>query len=560
MFDLVIQNARICDGTGQPSFIGTLGVQNGRITHLGRSAGLAAQRTMDADGLVLAPGFIDPHTHYDAQVAWDPLLTSSPWHGVTTVVMGNCGVGVAPVKPATRHILMHDLVNVEAIPYDVMEAGIDWQWESYGEYLDSIGQRGLGTNVAGLVAFTPLRHYVMGEASFERQATPEEVTSMRQLLYEAMQAGAFGFSTTTSNNHTGYGARPLACRNASREELAGLCHALRDVGRGTIEIVLNSAGMHPIDDADVDTLRLLTRESGRPVTWLSLFARPGEPEFHHTQTVARLGDLLTSTMPQVTPRPIFMQGDLRNPSMYATYAAFQPVFHRSAAEQMALYGQAAFRDAFMQDVHLRNRHHLWRQTRVLEVHNPALALYSGKTIEEIAALQGKRPVDAYLDLAIADELRSRFQTALFNYDETGVERLITDERFLIGLSDGGAHVDILCDAGYATALLDIWVRQRQALTLEQAVHKLTAVPAALFGIPQRGTLAPGKVADLVLFDPTTVAARAPEYVYDFPRQGRRLISKAAGVVATFVAGTQVYEQGTHTGALPGRVLRSGALS
>jgi len=557
MFDLVIQNARICDGTGHASFIGTLGVNDGRITYLGRDTGLAAQRTVTADGLVLAPGFIDPHTHYDAQVAWDPLLTSSPWHGVTTVVMGNCGVGVAPVKPETREILLHDLVNVEAIPYDVMHAGIEWQWESVGEYLETIDRRGLGINIAALVAFTPLRHYVMGEAAMERQATPEEIATMRGLLREAMHAGAFGFSTTTSRNHTGYGGRPLACRNASREELAGLCHALRDVGRGTIEIVLNSAGMHPIDDADVETLRLLSRESGRPVTWLSLFARPGEPDFHHTQTVPKLGDLLPRTMPQVTPRPIFMQGDLRNPSMYATYAAWQPAFHRSVPEQMALYAQAAFRDAFVQDVALRNRHHLWRQTRVLEVHNPALAMYAGKTIEEIAALQGKRPVDAYLDLAIADQLQSRFQTALFNYDDAGVERLITDDRFLIGLSDGGAHVDVLCDAGYATAVLDIWVRQREALTLEQAVHKLTAVPAALFGILQRGTLIEGHVADLVLFDPTTVAPHPPEYVHDFPQKGRRLISRATGVVATFVAGTQVYAQGTHTGAFPGRVLRSG---
>lgn len=557
MFDLVIQNARICDGTGQASYIGTLGVNADRITYVGRDTGLAAQRVINADGLVLAPGFIDPHTHYDAQVSWDPLLTSSPWHGVTTVVMGNCGVGVAPVRPAMRDVLLHDLVNVEAIPYDVMQAGIDWQWESYGDYLDAIDRRGLGINIASLVAFTPLRHYVMGEASMERQATPDEITTLSTLMRQAMEAGAFGFSTTTSRNHTGYGARPLACRNASREELVGLCQALRDVGRGTIEIVLNSAGMHPIEDADVETLRLLTAASGRPVTWLSLFSRPGEPEFHHTQTLPKLGDLLSRAIPQVSPRPIFMQGDLRTPSMYATYSAFQRAFNLPLEEQIALYKQPTFRDTFIADVQSRKRDHLWRQTRVLSVQDPALALYTGKTIQEVADMQGKRPVDAYLDLAIADQMRSQFQTAIFNYDDAGVERLIRDERFLIGLSDGGAHVDFLCDAGYATALLAIWVRQRQVLSLEQAIHRLTAVPAALFGIPQRGTLAPGKVADLVLFDPETVAAKTPEYAYDFPRQGRRLIARAEGVMATFVAGTQVYAQDTHTGALPGRVLRSG---
>jgi N-acyl-D-amino-acid deacylase len=555
MYDLIIRNARICDGTGQPSSMGTLGVRDGRIAYIGREAGQAAERTINADGLVLAPGFVDPHTHYDAQIAWDPLLTSSPWHGVTTVVMGNCGVGVAPVKPQTRDILMHDLVNVEAIPYDVMQAGIDWQWESYGEYLDAIGQRGLGLNVAGLVAFTPLRHYVMGEASFERQATEDEIAAMRRLLREAIEAGAFGFTTTTSRNHVGYGGRPLACRNASREELAGVSRGLRDAGRGTIEMILNSAGMHAIADDDIELLRLITEASGRPVTWLALFARPGEPDFHD-QTFARLGDLVRRAVPQVTPRPIMSQGDLRKPGMFASFLSWQEAFDLPVSEQIELYSKPGFRQAFDEELHSRKRDHMWGQMRVLEVGKPELQSYVGKTVLEIAEAEGKRPVDAYLDLGIADELQTRFQSSTFNFDPAGIERLITDDRTLIGLSDGGAHVDVICDVGYATATLDLWVRQRQALTLEKAVQKLTSVPAKLFGIPDRGVLAEGKIADLVLFDPDTVAARPPEYVHDFPRGGRRLISRAEGVVATFVAGTQVFDQGEHTGALPGRVLRS----
>jgi N-acyl-D-aspartate/D-glutamate deacylase len=555
MFDLVIQNARICDGTGQASFMGTLGVKDGLITYIGRETGQAAQRSIDADGQVLAPGFIDPHTHYDAQIAWDPLLTCSPWHGVTTVIMGNCGVGVAPVKPETREILLHDLVNVEAIPYDVMQAGIDWQWESYGEYLASIDRRGLGINVAGLVAFTPLRHYVMGEESFERQATPEEIVSMRRLLREAMQAGAFGFSTTTSRNHVGYGGRPLACRNASRDELLGLCQALRDVGRGTIEIIPGSGGMYTIADADVELLRLLTQESGRPATWLALFAHPGEPDYHD-QTFARLGDLVTRAVPQVTPRPIMSQGDLRKPSMFASFLSWQKAFNRPLAEQLALYQHPDFRNAFVQELESRQRTHIWGQMRVLEVGNPALAPYVGRTVKEIADAEGKRPVDAYLDLGIADNLQTRFQSAIFNFDPAGIERLVRDDRCLIGLSDGGAHVDVICDVGYATALLDIWVRQREVLSLEKAVHKLTQVPATLFGIPNRGVLAAGKVADLVLFDPATVAAKAPQYAHDLPCNGRRLIAKSEGILATFVAGTQLYDRGTHTGAMPGRILRS----
>jgi len=556
MLDLLIRDARICDGTGAPSFMGDLGVEGGVIRYVGRTSGQTAERVIDADGLVLAPGFVDPHTHYDAQIAWDPLLTCSPWHGVTTVIMGNCGVGVAPVKPETREILMQDLVNVEAIPYDVMKAGIDWQWESYGQYLDAVDRRGLGINVAGLVAFTPLRHYVMGEASFERAATMDEIATMRQLLAEAMRAGAFGFTTTTSRNHVGYQGRPLACRNASRDELVGVVRGLADVERGAIEIILNSGGMYAVSDEDIELLRMITAASSRPVTWLALFAHPGQPDYHD-QTFARLGDLVKQAIPQVTPRPIMSQGDLKNPTMFGSFVSWQRAFNRPPAEQMALYRDPAFREAFHQELESRKRTHMWGQMRVLEVGRPELAGHVGRTLEEIAASEGKRPVDAYFDLGLADNLDTRFQSSTFNFDPAGIERLITDDRCLIGLSDGGAHVDFICDVGYATALLDLWVRKRGVLSLEKAVHKLTQVPATLFGIPDRGVLAEGKVADLVLFDPATVTARPPKYAYDLPCNGRRLVSESGGIKATFVAGVQLYDQGKHTGVLPGRILRSG---
>jgi len=555
MLDLLIKNARIVDGTGAPSFMGDLGVQEGLIQKVGKSNGGTAERVIDAGGLVLAPGFVDPHTHYDAQIAWDPMVTCSPWHGVTTVIMGNCGVGVAPVRPTTREILMQDLVNVEAIPYDVMKAGIDWQWESYGQYLDAIDRRGLGINVAGLVAFTPLRHYVMGEASFERAATEDEIVSMRRLLREAMEAGAFGFTTTTSRNHVGYQGRPLACRNASRDELTGVVRGLHDVGRGAIEMILNSGGMYAVSDEDVELLRQVTRASGRPVTWLALFAHPGQPDFHD-QTFAKLGDLVRQAIPQVTPRPIMSQGDLKNPTMFGSFISWQKAFNRPAAEQIALYRDPEFREAFRQELDSRKRSHMWGQMRVLEVGTPELAGHVGRTLEEIAASQGKRPVDAYFDLGIADDLNTRFQSSTFNFDPAGIERLITDDRCLIGLSDGGAHVDFICDVGYATALLDLWVRQRKALSLEKAVHKLTQVPATVFGIPNRGVLAEGTVADLVLFDPDTVTAKTPRYAYDLPCNGRRLVSESEGIKATFVSGVQLYEAGQHTGAMPGRILRS----
>ena len=314
MLDLLIKNARICDGTGAPSFMGeSRGEGRASSALVGTTNGQTAERVLDADGLVLAPGFVDPHTHYDAQIAWDPLLTCSPWHGVTTVVMGNCGVGVAPVKPETREILMQDLVNVEAIPYDVMKAGIDWQWESYGQYLDAVGpprarhQRGRAGRVH---AAAPLRD---GRGVVRAGRRPgDEIATMRRLLREAMEAGAFGFTTTTSRNHVGYQGRPLACRNASREELVGVVRGLADVGRGAIEIILNSGGMYAVSDEDVELLRQITQASGRPVTWLALFAHPGQPDFHD-QTFAKLGDLVKQAIPQVTPRPIMSQGDLQEP-------------------------------------------------------------------------------------------------------------------------------------------------------------------------------------------------------------------------------------------------------
>jgi N-acyl-D-aspartate/D-glutamate deacylase len=242
--------------------------------------------------------------------------------------------------------------------------------------------------------------------------------------------------------------------------------------------------------------------------------------------------------------------------MYGTFQSWQPVLKLLAAEKIEFYRKPEFRQAFVEELHRRRRDHMWAYMRVLEVGKPELQAYVGRTVAEIAQDEGKQPVDAYLDLAIADALQTQFQSAILNTDPEGVERLVKDDRLMIGLSDGGAHVDFICDVGYATALLDIWVRQRQALTLEKAVHKLTAVPAAMFGIPNRGLLAAGKVADLVLFDPATVAPKAPEYVRDFPCNGRRLIARAEGVEATFVAGAQVYERGMHTGAVPGRVLRS----
>lgn len=559
MHDLVIDNARIVDGTGAPARMGGVALSDGRIIAVGIGAGEAARERLDARGLVLAPGFIDPHTHYDAQVAWDPLLTCSSWHGITTVVMGNCGVGVAPCRPAARETLMGDLVNVEAIPLEVMRQGIGWEWESFGEYMDALARRPLGINVAPLMPLTPLRHYVLGEASFDRAATPEETATLGRLYGEALDAGAFGLSTTILANHVGDQGRPLACRLASPDELRGLCGEMRRRGKGVIEAAITSLPDR-VTDEEYATLELLVNESRRPVTYLAVFARPGRPPGAHEEVVQRMAPLLgrERAVPQVSCRPLRIQFTLKNPFIFATMATWGQAFNRPETEQRALYASETFRSRWKEEMERRRIFRgQWRRITVRDAAGAATLALAGQSIAEIAEGRGKDPADTILDIALADGLETLFDFPVMNQDPEGVKPLVTDPRFLIGLSDGGAHVDQLCDAGYATYLLGKWVRERQALTLEEGVRRLTSEVAAFFGIRDRGVVAPGKAADLVLFDPDTVDDVPPEYVRDLPGGGKRLVARARGVHATIVNGRVLYQHDVHTGVWPGTVLRSG---
>ena len=557
MYDLVIEDARICDGTGRPSIFGSVAVEGGRIASVGVERGLAAKRTIRADGLALAPGFVDPHTHYDAQVSWDPLVSCSSWHGITTVVMGNCGVGVAPVAPSQRDVLMWDLVNVEAIPFEVMQRGIDWQWETHPEYLDALQQRGLGINVASIAALTPIRHYVLGEASFERAATDDEITKMASIFRQALRAGAFGFSTTTLNNHIGYEGRPLACRNASDDELRALCRVMREEGHGSIEVALTASG--GMSDDEHDLLQLLVSESQRPVTFLALFNRTGKPR-SYLEIVNKIEPILgwDRAVPQVACRPIRVQFGMRNPFVFAVYTSFHPVFNKSPEEQVRMYADPGFRAKLREEMgHGRSFVTQWDRMTLIDATQEQVRAHvaSKKTVADIARELDKDPLDTFLDLGIAD-LDILYDLEALNFEPEGVRNLVSDPRFMIGLSDGGAHVDQLCDAGYATYLLGHWVREQQTLTLEEGVRRLTSVPADFFGVPDRGRIAPGLVADLTLFDPDTVAALDPEYVYDLPGGGKRFVAEAVGIKNTIVSGQVLYEDDKYQGGLPGQVLRS----
>jgi len=559
MHDLIIRNARIVDGLGNPEFIGDLAIDGDTITAVGDLANHQGKEQLDANGLVLTPGFVDPHTHYDAQVAWDRLMTCSPEHGVTTVVIGNCGVGTAPVRDGMRDFLMGDLVNVEGIPLEDMEQGIDWNWESFGEYLNELDRGGLGMNIAALVAMTPLRHYVMGSDSLERAGSSEEISQMGELFSEAMDDGAFGFSTTIIGVHVGYEGRPVACRNSSLEEYRILCQALKKRGRGSIELALKLTG--DIGDEERELLSLLVNESERPVTWLAVVNQAEKPD-SYLQRLDAVEDLLgwDKAVPQTTCRPLRFQLDLANPYILGVFPTWQPVMRMSREEKIACYRDPAFRQSFRDD--LVNipafGSNVWGRFYVLDgVSDQARGFAENKrTIGEIALEWDMDPMDCFCEIALEDELRTTFDLIAINYDEQDTIPLVQDKRLMIGLSDGGAHLNMLCDAGYSTHMLERWVRDTGALSLEEGVRKLTSEPADFFGIKNRGRIEVGCKADLVLLDPDTVACGDKQVVNDLPSGGKRFVTPAAGIHATFVNGTMLYQNGEHVGGLPGRVLRS----
>ena len=556
-YDVLIKNGTVVDGTGAPRQRADVAIAGGKVAAIGKITE-GAKRVIDASDLIVTPGFVDPHTHYDAQICWDPLLTCSSWHGVTSLVMGNCGVGLAPCRPEAREIAAWDLVNVESIPFDVLAKGVTWDWTTFPEYMNAAQKRGLGLNVGFMAPLTPFRHFVMGEESMDRAATKDETAKIAGLLREAIQAGALGFSTTNGPQHIGYQGRPLACRLASRDELKAYCNTIRDLGKGVIELALNdSPGV--VSESDFDLLNHLVSESNRPVTWLALLNRDDKPEacletLRQTESLLKRG-----AVPQVTCKPLIIQIDLRNPFIFSNMPSWKPAFNQPVEKQMDLYRQSDFRLAFrkaLQEPRIFSDKTLWGRLNIKEVTNPALEKYLWKTVADVAAERGKDPLDTFLDLAIEDKLNIQFTMEIFNADEKRIPELITDSRTMIGLSDGGAHVDMLCDAGYCTYLLGTWVRDKGAISLEHAVKRITSEPADFFNLRDRGRLAVGLAADVTIFDPKTVgSSKRPEMRTDLPGGGRRLVAMANGICYTVVNGHVLYEHGTPTEARAGQVLR-----
>ncbi len=554
--DLLIKNGLVIDGTGAPGRRADIAISDGKIVQVGKCSD-GAKRTIDADGLAVAPGFIDPHTHYDAQICWDGALTPSSWHGVTSVVMGNCGVGIAPCRPETREIAMRDLVNVEAIPFEVLDQGITWDWESFPEFMDAAAARKPSLNLGFLAPLTPFRHYVMGEASMERAASAVELSEIKKLLGEAVDAGAFGFSSTLLNQHMGYAGRPLACRNASREELKGYCNALRERGKGSIEIAMTKQ-IGVMEEPELELLDFMLTESARPITFIAMFDRDDISEAVRTSLRKAAPMIARGARPQTSPLPLTREINMRNPFSFAAFPSWKRVFEDKSKEaQASVYRDQNFRNQFREELKRPAAFGNWERITVHEVKSSNLKKWEGQTVAEVAAVQGKDGVDAFLDLTLADDLDNEFTMISFNNRVDRMAEILNNPDMLLGLGDGGAHLDMLCDSGYPSYMLGTWVREKKVLTLEEAVRRMTSDPADFFGIKDRGRVQPGWAADIAIFDPATVGSMGrPERLYDLPGGAKRMVMRSQGIEYTVVNGAVTWEKGALTGAAAGTVLRS----
>lgn len=556
-YDLKITGGTIVDGTGKPGFAGDVGIKDGKVVALGKAEG-AATKTIDAKGKVVSPGFVDVHTHYDAQILWDRMLTISPWHGVTTTVIGNCGFGVAPTRAAHRKLILQTLEKVEGMSLDALQAGLGeaWPFETFPQYLDAVEKRGVAINVAALFGHTPLRLYVMGEEATERAATADEIGAMKKLMREAMEAGAIGFGTSVSVSHNGYAGKPVPSRQATPEEMDALVSVMGDMKRGLMQITIGR-------EFSTRHMAEVSRKYGVPVTWTALLSHLYGPGGHRKQLdlAAEQRKSGAIVIPQVSCRPLNFEFTFAEPFIFDVMKFMNELAaedSRAPGTRRRAYADPAWREKLRSGV--TPVFHRWWD-RVVIAWAPSARELEEMPLAAAAAKLGKDPVDLALDLALDNDLQARFRMAVMNFDEAEVAELITDPHTIIALSDAGAHASQLCDACYATHLLGHWVREKKTFTLEQAVHNLTQRPAEMFGITDRGVLAEGRPADVVVFDPATVAPGPLKRVYDLPAGADRLVSEASGIDAVIVNGRLVRQHNKDVVAandsLPGRLLRHG---
>ena len=557
MVDLLIKNARIVDGSGMPSFVGDVAVAGGSIADVGRIKD-GGRRTIDAQGLVLAPGFIDFHTHLDAQLLWDPIATSSCWHGITTVIPGNCGLTLAPARPQDRDGILDSFVRVEAMPLGVLKQAVTWEWESFGEYLNRLDGR-IGVNVASLVGHCALRQYVMGEASCERAATEDEIARMKQVLRESILAGAMGFSTNRNPVHMRTDGRPVASRLADDRELVELTGVLGELNRGTMQISIGTLGIAVPPKEGVGLFDRLAA-CGRPVVWQSIAHRWDEPD--QWRELLDLADKSLAaglpSYPLCNARLFNNRFNLKNAQVFDDLPTWKQILFTPIEQRMEIFRDPAARRKLHAEAvegGFRSRFsRRWDLVYLIKAATEKNKALEKKSVAEIAAMQNKDVLDAFLDLSLEEKLETVFQTSSNNGDEKAVAEILRSPSTLVGQSDAGAHLIYDAGYGYATRFLGHWIRDRKIMTLEEGVRKLTFMVASIYGLNDRGLIRPGMAADLVLFDPDEVNDCEPEAVNDLPGGEKRLVQKAKGIHMTVVNGEVLTEAGRHSGNLPGRIL------
>jgi N-acyl-D-aspartate/D-glutamate deacylase len=542
--DFVIRGASIHDGLGSEPIHGDLAVKNGVITEIGKVVGSAAE-TIDAAGLCLMPGIIDNHTHYDAQITWDPQVSPSPALGVTTAIIGNCGFTIAPCRPADRELVMKNLTQVEGMSLEVLRQGIRWDFESIPQYFDMLERQGCAINIAGFVGHSSVRTWVMGADAPRRAATPEEVARMRALVLEGMQAGAVGFASSTSPAHNGDGGLPMPSRLADEAELRALVGALKDAGRG---VFMLTKGGH----TRVPFLEELAADSGRPVVIAALLHNSTNPRavFDDLEAIAQANQRGHKLVGAISCCPLSMDFTLHSPYTFEGLESWKPALPLKGAPYAAKLKDQGFRDGLRAELsrpaHFRLFNAQWDQVEVVESRRKDL---EQRSIGELARAAGRDPLDLMLDLALEEDLDTVFNAMLLNSDEAAVGEMLRHPASLVSLSDAGAHLSFFNDAAFGLHLLGHWVRERGALTLPQAVQRLTGAPAQLYGIRGRGALKPGYAADLMLFDPAAVGRGPKRRVFDLPGGYPRLTTPPRGVRGVWVNGVR------ELATLPGRVLR-----
>jgi len=559
--DLVIEGARLIDGLGTPARAGSVAVTNGRISAVGDVLG-AARNRVDANGLILSPGIIDLHTHFDAQLLWDAFATPSVALGVTSVVIGNCGFTIAPCREPDRDLTLRNLTHVEGMPLDALRAGVDWSFESYPQYLELLERKGVVPNVASFVGHSSVRTYVLRGDAAKRAATKAEVAEMKRIVTDALRAGAVGFATSTLEQHNGENGIPMPSRLADEHELMELTGALGEVGKG---VFMLTKGM----TTTVPWLEQVSARNGRPVMIAAMFVDPNDPArvFNELEQIGAARSRGRELWSQVGCFPLGMEFTLRHPYPLEALLAWRPAIEaEGSGDFQRVLADPAFRQAVKAEAHSRtvpNRfsYHSLEHMTIMEVRELRHRHLVGHNVAELARAQGKDAFDWFLDFGLDGELDAMVDCKLFNTDEDAVRELLRHPHSAITLSDAGAHLAFLCDAGFGLHLFGHWARERGDMTLEQAVQAVTSRAADAYRIKDRGRLTPGSWADLILFDPATVGRGEKRRVWDLPGGASRIDTPALGLHGVWVNGVRVVDgRGPISGSgRPGQVMREFAV-